>query len=149
MMGSLRYWLGSIKQSNCIQLTVEAAPAEYTVRFVDDDGTEISSAAYAEGTAAADIVKPADPTKTPTAEYTYTFVGWTPEVVAVTGDATYTATYESTPVPPVPAEKATLTFDLAGGTLDGNTGTITVEATVGDTIKLPSAPTREGYTFRY
>ena len=48
-----------------------------------------------------------------------------------------------------PVEKATLTFDLAGGTLDGETGKITVEANVGDTIKLPSAPTREGYTFQY
>lgn len=50
-------------------------------------------------------------------------------------------------LPPAPAA-ATLTFDLAGGTLDGQTGTVTVEATVGDTITLPAAPTREGYTFR-
>jgi len=44
--------------------------------------------------------------------------------------------------------KATLTFDLGGGTLDGKTGTITIEANVGDTVKLPAAPTREGYTFK-
>ena len=50
---------------------------------------------------------------------------------------------------PAPAEKATLTFDLGGGTLDGKTGTITIEANVGDTIELPGAPTREGYTFQY
>ena len=42
-----------------------------------------------------------------------------------------------------------LTFDLAGGTLDGKTGTITIEAYVGETIKLPGAPTKEGYTFKY
>ena len=40
------------------------------------------------------------------------------------------------------------TLDLGGGTLDGKTGTITIEANVGDMIKLPAAPTREGYTFR-
>lgn len=47
----------------------------------------------------------------------------------------------------VPAT-ATLTFDLAGGALDGLTGTITQTAKVGDTITLPAAPTRKGYTFR-
>ena len=49
---------------------------------------------------------------------------------------------DTTPTP------ATLTFDLGGGTLDGKTGTITVNANVGQTINLPAAPTREGYTFK-
>ncbi|MBR3226556.1 MAG: InlB B-repeat-containing protein [Atopobiaceae bacterium] len=43
---------------------------------------------------------------------------------------------------------ATLTFDLAGGTLDGKTGTYTITEKVGNTIKLPGAPTRAGYTFK-
>lgn len=50
-------------------------------------------------------------------------------------------------IDPAPTQKATLSFDLAGGTLDGKSGTVTIEATVGDTIKLPAAPTRPGYTF--
>ncbi|MBR3341191.1 MAG: hypothetical protein IKG30_06200 [Clostridiales bacterium] len=68
---------------------------KYTITFVDEDGTELSSEKYDYGTAAADIVKPADPTKAPTAQNTYTFDGWTPDVADVTGDATYTATYSS------------------------------------------------------
>ncbi len=48
----------------------------------------------------------------------------------------------------VAAKTATLTFDLAGGTLNNRTGTYTITAKVGDTIKLPAAPQRTGYDFK-
>lgn len=48
-----------------------------------------------------------------------------------------------------PVKTALLTFDLAGGTLDGKTGSFDVRANVGDVIKMPAAPTRNGYTFMY
>ena len=120
----------------------------YKVTFVDEDGKTVLKAAaeYDYGTPAEDIEKPADPTKEADAQYTYTFTGWDPEIAEVTGDATYKATYTAEPVP---VKKGTLTFDLGGGTLDGKTGSITIEANVGDTIKLPGAPTREGYMFQY
>ena len=69
-----------------------------------------------------------------------------PGTAAITGDTTFTYSFEAIPSP---AKKGTLTFDLAGGTLEGKTGKITIEANVGDTIKLPDTPTREGYTFQY
>jgi len=47
-----------------------------------------------------------------------------------------------------PVTNATLTFDLNGGTLDGKTGKVTMKAEVGTTVKLPKAPTRDGYTFK-
>ena len=66
---------------------------QYKVTFVDDDNTVISEKMYDYGTSAADIVKPADPTKEGDAQYTYTFAGWTPDIADVTENATYTATY--------------------------------------------------------
>jgi len=45
-------------------------------------------------------------------------------------------------------KRGTLSFDLDGGTLNGQTGTITIVANVGDVIKLPDAPTKDGFTFK-
>ena len=50
----------------------------------------------------------------------------------------------------VVATPAVIILDLGEGTLDGQTGTITIDANVGQTIQLPSGtPTLEGYTFKY
>ena len=47
-----------------------------------------------------------------------------------------------------PASQYTITYDLSGGTLDGQTGTVTKKVDAGAVIKLP-APVRDGYTFDY
>ena len=114
---------------------------EYTITFVDDDGTELQSGKVAYGEMPEYTGE--TPTKADDDQYTYTFSGWEPEVATVTGEATYTATYTATP------KTATLTFDLAGGTLDGKTGKVTMTAKIGETVKLLKAPTRDGYTFKY
>ena len=66
-------------------------PRSYTITWLQDDGSLIDQTIVVEG----EIPTHANPSKPATAESTYTFVGWTPAVVIVTGDATYTATYES------------------------------------------------------
>ena len=72
---------------------------KYTVTFVDEDGTTVLKEAtlYDYGTPAANIAKPADPTKEATAQLVFTFAGWSPEIADVTGTATYTATYTDAP----------------------------------------------------
>ena len=51
-------------------------------------------------------------------------------------------------IPHLEPEKYTLTFDLSGGTLNGQTGAITFEYTEDEIITLPR-PSRQGYTFDY
>lgn len=66
---------------------------DYLVEFRDEDGTVLSSTSCHYGE---QPVPPADPAKAATAQYTYTFSGWSPAVTAVTADAVYTATYTAT-----------------------------------------------------
>ncbi len=73
--------------------TFTATKNTYTITWLNEDGSQISQIVtnYGEMPTA-----PADPTKAATAEYTYTFAGWTPAVATITGDATYTATFTAT-----------------------------------------------------
>jgi len=83
------------------------------------------------------------PTKEADAQYTYAFNNWIPEITAAVEDATYKAEYTAT------VNKYDLTFDLNGGTLNEQTGKITMTYEYGAKIKLPDAPTKEGYKFLY
>ena len=67
---------------------------EYTITFVNEDGTVLQSGkvAYDE----TPVYSGATPAKAATAQYTYTFKGWDSEIKTVTGDATYTAQFTST-----------------------------------------------------
>jgi len=71
--------------------TYTATEREYTVTFLDADGSEISSGTYHYGDT---VTTPNAPARADSAIYTYTFTGWDSEVVeTVAGNATYTAVY--------------------------------------------------------
>ena len=69
----------------------------FTITWVDEDGTVLEkdeNVPY--GTQPK--YDGATPTKKATSDYTYSFKGWTPELVLVESDATYKAIYTSTPI---------------------------------------------------
>lgn len=68
---------------------------QYTITFVDEDWTTVLDEQTLDyGTTP--VYAWETPTKEATAQYTYTFSGWNPEIATVTADATYTAVYSST-----------------------------------------------------
>ncbi len=82
----------------------------------------------------------ADVTKEGTAEYTYVFAGWTPELVAVTSDATYKATFTAV------KNKYTLTLAVNDETMGQITGAETGEYEYGTELTI-TATANTGYKF--
>ena len=120
-----------------LTITAQWKANEYSIRWVDGDGKTLKTDKVAYG------AKPAysgTPAKAATAQYTYAFKGWLPEIANVTGDATYTAQFTAT------TRKYTITWqDDAGKTIDTATadyGTMPAHADV-----AKAADAQYTYTF--
>ena len=66
---------------------------KYSIRFLDDDGTTVLDKQTVEYGKTPEYAGD-KPKKAETAWVTYDFIGWSPELAAVTGDADYTASYK-------------------------------------------------------
>ena len=75
--------------------TFDSIVNKYLITFLDEDGTELCAQEWEYGA----IPSCTEPTKADDEQYTYMFAGWTPEIVAVIGEATYSATYTATKKP--------------------------------------------------
>ena len=113
----------------------ESVYIDYTVKFLDADGTVISEQTYHWGDA---VTAPADPTKPADNTYTYSFAGWDIAVSPVcNGNITYTALYN----------KAYIDYTI---TFRYEDGTVIKQYTLhyGDAIEAPAKPVApEGYQF--
>ena len=72
-------------------------PSKYTIQFKNWDGSVLQSKQVEEGQMPQ--YTGTTPTRPDDAQYTYTFSGWTPQIVAATANATYTATFTATEIP--------------------------------------------------
>lgn len=76
------------------KLWVQYSLPDYTIKFVNYDGTTLQQKTVEEGTVPS--YSGSTPTRPSTAQYTYKFAGWDKTVVAATGNTTYTAVYTTT-----------------------------------------------------
>ena len=83
----------------------------YTVAFVNGSDT-LQSGKVAYGTLPS--YNGTTPTKASSAKYTYTFAGWTPAIKAVTGEAVYTAIFDSTLIPQISSSSSSATSSSIG-----------------------------------
>ena len=123
---------------------VQPTTKEYTVKFDSNGGSSVSSQTVKEGST---VKKPSNPTRDG-----YTFVEWQLNGKAynfnskVTSNITLTAKWEKIEEDDKPVQPTTKEYTVK---FDSNGGSSVSSQTVkeGSTVKKPSNPTRDGYTF--
>ena len=60
-----------------------------------------------------------------------------------------TNTHEPEETDPIETDPITISYDLNGGTLDGKTGILSIEAKKGEVITILTAPTKSGFSFTH
>jgi len=109
----------------------------YTISFVKEDDTSISSASYPYGTHAASITVPSAPGKEG-----YSFSGWSPAIVDVTKNAVYKVTYSHTTV------AYSVKFVDDDGTTELKAAINYASGTPASKIIMPADPTKQSTASR-
>ena len=104
---TVSYTENMVTRTTTVAITVSKEPTMATITWQNDEGETIDTTQVEYGA----MPTHADPTKAATAEYTYSFAGWSPELKKVEGDATYKATFTST------VNKYTITWQNFDGTV--------------------------------
>ena len=118
--------------------TFSVTKNKYLITWLYDDGTEIDHEMIEYGT----TPQPANPTKESTAQYTFTFIGWDKTIAPVTGEATYTAVFDSV------VNKYTIIFYYEDGVTEMER--VTVEyGQIPATTVIPSIQGDEHYTYEF
>ncbi len=116
-----------------VTFTAKTSPMQLTITWKNWDGSTLSTTKVQYGTVpeyAGSV-----PTRASDSQYSYTFKGWTPAIVAATSNTTYTATYDSS------AAAHTVRY-LVDGVPTGST-----EAhAYGDTVAVRSQYVKTGYS---
>jgi hypothetical protein len=118
----------------------ENPPATWTVVFNLDGGTRTEG-----GQLTQNIVQGGDATLPFITRTGYTFAGWLPNNghLNISSDRTITAQWTE-----IPIETWTVTFNLNGGNIEGNTNSVIVSnAGNGASVTPPVNPTRNGFFF--
>lgn len=109
---------------------------KFTITWKDWDGSTITTYSVSYGTQAEWLTT--NPTRPASVDYTYDFTGWSPALGRVTGDVTYTATYEEKQI------KYTVVFVQDGG--------VEIERHLLARDEVPvceNIPTRTGYILQW
>jgi hypothetical protein len=118
--------------------TFSSTKNQYTITWLNDDDSQIDQTQVEYGI----VPTHDDPTKPATAEYTFTFTGWNKEITAVTGDATYTAIFDSV------VNTYTIIFYYEDGVTEMER--VTVEyGQIPATTVIPSIPGDAQYTYEF
>ncbi len=130
--------IAQVTQAVTYTATYSQTVNKYTITWLNDDDSLIDQTTVEYGV----VPTHADPSKDATAEYNYTFTGWDKTPVAVTGDATYKATFSAT------KNKYTITW------LDGDGNTLKTEQvaygeTPAYTGETPTMAATAQYTYAF
>lgn len=132
--------LAAIEGNTVYTAVYKSTVRSYDIKFVNYDGTELYTASVKYG--AIPKYKSTVPARESDFRYTYSFIGWEPEIVPVTGEATYTALFQGT-------EKMMIVtfFNFDGNVLESKF--IKYDTTPEYTGATPTKPANAQYTYTF